>query len=144
MRLKTRTYKKNYILLFEEINNFLWILFLLKLWKEIRDCNLKQSLSSPLRIRECPLKEVKFISNVCILYWEIGSKVVKITIQINWLVAKVWMLDIKLKEILAKRGSHPRSCKRSNTMFQKSLLLFSTWREHFYSQPTQFSSQPKK
>ena len=28
--------------------------------------------------------------------------------------------------------------------FQKSLLLLSTWREYFYSQPTHFSSQPKK
>ena len=39
---------------------------------------------------------------------------------------------------------YPRSCKRSDTLFQKSLLLFSTWREYFYSQPTHFSSQPKK
>ena len=38
----------------------------------------------------------------------------------------------------------PRSCKRSHTLFQKSLLLFSTWREYFYSQSTHFSSQPKK
>ena len=38
----------------------------------------------------------------------------------------------------------PRSCKRSDTLFQKSLLLFLTWREYFYSQPTHFSSQPKK
>ena len=38
----------------------------------------------------------------------------------------------------------PRSCKRSNTLFQKSLLSFLTWREYFYSQPTHFSSQPKK
>ena len=37
-----------------------------------------------------------------------------------------------------------RSCKRSNTLFQKSLLLFLTWREYFYSQLTHFSSQPKK
>ena len=37
-----------------------------------------------------------------------------------------------------------RSCKRSNTLFQKSLLLFLTWRAYFYSQPTHFSSQPKK
>ena len=37
-----------------------------------------------------------------------------------------------------------RSCKRSDTLFQKSLLLFSTWRKYFYSQPTHFSSQPKK
>ena len=28
-----------------------------------------------------------------------------------------------------------RSCKRSDTLFQKSLLLFSTCREYFYSQP---------
>ena len=27
------------------------------------------------------------------------------------------------------------SCKRSKTLFQISLLLFSTWREYFYSQP---------
>ena len=39
---------------------------------------------------------------------------------------------------------HPRTCKRSDTLYQKSLLLFSTWREYFYSQPTHFSSQPKK
>ena len=39
---------------------------------------------------------------------------------------------------------YPRSCKRSDTLFQKSLLLFSIWREYFYSQPTHFSSQPKK
>ena len=32
----------------------------------------------------------------------------------------------------------------SDTLFQKSLLLFLTWREYFYSQPTHFSSQPKK
>ena len=38
----------------------------------------------------------------------------------------------------------PWSCKRSDTLFQKSLLLFSIWREYFYSQPTHFSSQPKK
>ena len=37
-----------------------------------------------------------------------------------------------------------RSCKRSDTKFQKSLLLFLTWREYFYFQPTHFSSQPKK
>jgi len=37
-----------------------------------------------------------------------------------------------------------RSCKRSDTLFQKSLLSFSTWREYFYSQTTHFSSQPKK
>ena len=37
-----------------------------------------------------------------------------------------------------------RSCKRSDTLFQKSLVLFLTWREYFYSQPTHFSSQPKK
>ena len=29
----------------------------------------------------------------------------------------------------------PRSCKRSDTLFQKSLFLFLTWREFFYSQP---------
>ena len=29
-------------------------------------------------------------------------------------------------------------------MFQKPLLLFSTWREYFYSQPTHFSSQQKR
>ena len=38
----------------------------------------------------------------------------------------------------------PRSCKRREILFQKSLLSFSTWREYFYSQPTHFSSQPKK
>ena len=27
------------------------------------------------------------------------------------------------------------SCKRSNTLLQKSLLLFFTWREYFNSQP---------
>ena len=37
-----------------------------------------------------------------------------------------------------------RSCKMSKTLFQISLLLFSTWREYFYSQPTHFSNQPKK
>ena len=37
-----------------------------------------------------------------------------------------------------------RSCKRSKTLFQKSLLLFLTWREYFYSQQTHFSSKPKK
>ena len=37
----------------------------------------------------------------------------------------------------------PRSCERSNTLFKKYLLLFLTWREYFYSQPTRFSSQPK-
>ena len=41
-------------------------------------------------------------------------------------------------------AARPRSCKRSDTLFQKSLLLFLTWREYFYSQPTHFSSQPKK
>ena len=34
--------------------------------------------------------------------------------------------------------------KRSDTLFQISLLLFSTWREYFYIQPTNFSSQPNK
>ena len=34
-----------------------------------------------------------------------------------------------------KNWYRPRSCKRSNTLFQKSLLLFSTWRNYFYSQP---------
>ena len=29
-----------------------------------RDYNLKQSLWSPLRVRECPLKEGRFISNI--------------------------------------------------------------------------------
>ena len=38
----------------------------------------------------------------------------------------------------------PRSCKRSDTLVQKSLILFSTWREYFNSQSTHFSSQPKK
>ena len=37
-----------------------------------------------------------------------------------------------------------RSCKRSDTLVQKSLILFSTWREYFNSQSTHFSSQPKK
>ena len=52
------------------------------------------------------------------------------------------------RKILDEKGCltrlGPRSCKRSDTLFQKSLLLFSTWREYFYSQPTHFSSQPKK
>ena len=39
--------------------------------------------------------------------------------------------------------ANPRSCKRSDTLFEKSLLLFSTRREYFYSQPTHFSSQQK-
>ena len=38
----------------------------------------------------------------------------------------------------------PRSCKRSETLYQISSILFLTWREYFYSQPTHFSSQPKK
>ena len=42
------------------------------------------------------------------------------------------------------QGCMSRSCKRSETFFQISLLLFPTWREYFYSQPTHFSSQPKK
>ena len=42
------------------------------------------------------------------------------------------------------QGCMSRSCKRSKTFFQISLLLFLTWREYFYSQPTHFSSQPKK
>ena len=37
-----------------------------------------------------------------------------------------------------------RFCKMCKTLFQISLLLFSTWREYFYSQPTHFSNQPKK
>ena len=36
-----------------------------------------------------------------------------------------------------------RSCKRSETLIQISLLLFLTWREYFYSQPTHFCSQQK-
>ena len=51
---------------------------------------------------------------------------------------KSWRILFELTRI------DPRSCKRSDTLFQKSLLLFSTWREYFYSQPTHFSSQPKK
>ena len=31
-----------------------------------------------------------------------------------------------------------RSCKRSDTLFQKSLLLFLAWREYFYSQPKKY------
>ena len=46
--------------------------------------------------------------------------------------------------ILLLLDNQPRSCKRSHTSFQKSILLFSTWREYFYSQPPHFSSQPKK
>ena len=50
------------------------------------------------------------------------------------------------KSLLSLEYSHlvlqPRSCKRSDTLLQKSLLLLSTWREYFYSQPFHFSSQP--
>ena len=46
----------------------------------------------------------------------------------------------KLK--LGKR-QQARSCKRREILFQKSLLLFSTWKKYFYSQPTHFSSQSK-
>ena len=45
---------------------------------------------------------------------------------------------------MSQKDSTSRSCKWSDTLFQKSLLLFSTWREYFYSQPTHFYSQPKK
>ena len=41
-------------------------------------------------------------------------------------------------------GVWARSFKRSDTLFQLSLLLFLTWREYFYSQPTYYSSQPRK
>ena len=37
-----------------------------------------------------------------------------------------------------------RSCKRRKILLQKSSLLFLTWREYFYSQPTHSPSQPKK
>ena len=36
-----------------------------------------------------------------------------------------------------------RSFKRSETLFQISLLLFLTWREYFYSQPTHFLASQK-
>ena len=44
---------------------------------------------------------------------------------------------------LCQLQSVPRSCKRSDTLFQKSLLVLSIWREQFYSQPNLFSNQPK-
>ena len=36
----------------------------------------------------------------------------------------------------------PRICKRRGILYQISLLLFSTWRVYFYSQPSNFYSQP--
>ena len=50
----------------------------------------------------------------------------------------------KKRKIQWMVGNWPRSCKRSDALFQKSLLLFSTRREYFYRQPTHFFSQPKK
>ena len=41
-------------------------------------------------------------------------------------------------------GSSQGLEKRSKTLFQISLLLFSTWREYFYSHSTNFYSQPNK
>ena len=38
----------------------------------------------------------------------------------------------------------PRICKMRGILFKISLLLFSTWRACFYSQPTKFYSQPTK
>ena len=40
--------------------------------------------------------------------------------------------------------NYARICKRRGILFQISILLFSTWREYFYSQPTNFYSQPTK
>ena len=57
-----------------------------------------------------------------------------------------WLLIFSKKRCSNWKNTlyQPRSCKRSYTLFQKSLLLFSTWREYLYNQPTHFSSQPKK
>ena len=65
----------------------------------------------------------------------------------NERIASVWSPKL-LTKLWQHHGNHspsrPRSCKRSDTLFQKSLLLFLTWREYFYSQPTHFTSQPRK
>ena len=72
----------------------------------------------------------------------------------RWVLFQGWVhFSAKLangRKVLAlgfrnyENGIWPRSCKRREILFQKSLLLFSTWREYFYSLPTHFSSQPKK
>ena len=58
---------------------------------------------------------------------------------------KIFMYNINITyNISLSVFCNSRSCKRREILFQKSWLLFLTWREYFYSQPTHFSSQPKK
>ena len=42
------------------------------------------------------------------------------------------------------RVTMPRICKRRGILFQISSLLFLTWKEYIYRQPTNFYSQPTK
>ena len=63
----------------------------------------------------------------------------------RWVVFQGWVhFSAKLangRKVLAlgfrnyEYGIWPRSCKRRQILFQKSLLSFLTWREYFYSQP---------
>ena len=53
---------------------------------------------------------------------------------------KIFMYNINITcNISLSVFCNSRSCKRREILFQKSWLLFSTWREYFYSQPTHFS-----
>ena len=70
--------------------------------------------------------------------------------KLNEEIATIWRKILSFyKSLIIVKGCRnimytSRSCKRREILFQKSWLLFSTWREYFYSQPTHFSSQPKK
>ena len=83
------------------------------------------------------------VSNEYECLWK-NNATVRFIIGIPWLMIidaiphyprkPIWFLTLVFIEVQA------RSCKRSETLFQISLLLFSTWREYSYSQPTNFYS----
>ena len=63
--------------------------------------------------------------------------------KMSW--GNVFIPNSKAQIILEfPRAIYTRSCKSREILFLKSWLLFSTWREYYYSQQTHFYSQPKK
>ena len=74
--------------------------------------------------------------------WTVTFNVLLESFSIQFELGKTFVEENPVSKEINK--VRPRSCKRSKTLFQKSLLLFLTRREYFYSQPTHFSSQPKK
>ena len=79
-------------------------------------------------------------------FWKILFIDIKVMEKVRMDVTSHFLSFVSLlvKATISSAMCPARSCKRSEILFQISLLLFLTWTEYFYSQPTHFSSQPKK